>query len=49
MLALFNLGNVCLLEDRATEAMRYFETVIALRPALTVAQDRLARARSGTP
>jgi Flp pilus assembly protein TadD len=39
--ALFNLGNVCLLEQRPAEAARLFERVIALRPDLAIARERL--------
>ncbi|HUR56101.1 MAG TPA: tetratricopeptide repeat protein, partial [Opitutaceae bacterium] len=45
VLALFNLGNVCLLEKRGSEAVRLFERVLALRPDLAIARDRLEQAR----
>jgi tetratricopeptide (TPR) repeat protein len=43
--ALFNLGNVCLLEQRWSDAARLFEKVLTLRPDLGVARDRLDLAR----
>jgi protein O-mannosyl-transferase len=47
VLALFNLGNVCLLQQHWANAVRLFENVIALRPDLTVARERLEMAKAG--
>jgi uncharacterized protein HemY len=49
VLAHFNLGNVCLLEQRWTDAARHFEIVLALQPDLVAARERLERAWKQAP